>query len=233
MQRYFSNELNKDKFILSNDDWYHIKTVMRMNDKDKIEVVYNKEVYLCEIDNTNIKVIKKFENTSDNLVEVVLVIPLLRENKMDLILQKATELGVSKIIPVVTERSIIELKGEKEIKKITRWERICKEAAEQSHRNIIPSIMNIQRLSSLEKMDGLKIVCSTKEKNQNLKLFLTKHKKYDRIIIVVGPEGGLSDKEENYLIDIGFNPVTLGNRIMRVETVPIFILSVLNYEYME
>lgn len=233
MQRYFSNELNKDKFILSNDDWYHIKTVMRMNDKDKIEVVYNKEVYLCEIDNTNIKVIEKFENTSDNLVEVVLVIPLLRENKMDLILQKATELGVSKIIPVVTERSIIELKGEKEIKKITRWERICKEAAEQSHRNIIPSIMNIQILSSLEKMDGLKIVCSTKEKNQNLKLFLTKHKKYDRIIIVVGPEGGLSDKEENYLIDIGFNPVTLGNRIMRVETVPIFVLSVLNYEYME
>ncbi len=233
MQRYFSNELNIDKFILSNDDWYHIKTVMRMNDKDKIEVVYNKEVYLCEIDNTNIKVIEKFENTSDNLVEVVLVVPLLRENKMDLILQKATELGVSKIIPVVTERSIIELKGEKEIKKITRWERICKEAAEQSHRNIIPSIMNIQTLSSLEKMDGLKIVCSTKEKNQNLKLFLTKHKKYDRIIIVVGPEGGLSDKEENYLIDIGFNPVTLGNRIMRVETVPIFILSVLNYEYME
>lgn len=233
MQRYFSNELNKDKFILSNDDWYHIKTVMRMNDKDKIEVVYNKEVYLCEIDNTNIKVIEKFENTSDNLVEVVLVVPLLRENKMDLILQKATELGVSKIIPVVTERSIIELKGEKEIKKITRWERICKEAAEQSHRNTIPSIMKIQKLSNLEKMDGLKIVCSTKEKDQNLKLFLTKHKKYDRIIIVVGPEGGLSDKEENYLIDIGFNPVTLGNRIMRVETVPIFVLSVLNYEYME
>lgn len=233
MQRYFSNELNIDKFILSNDDWYHIKTVMRMNDKDKIEVVYNKEVYLCEIDNTNISVIEKLENIDDNLVEVVLVIPLLRENKMDLILQKATELGVSKIIPVVTERSIIELKGEKEIKKIIRWERICKEAAEQSHRNIIPSVMNIQTLLELEKMDGLKIVCSTKEKNQNLKLFLTKHKKYDKIIIVVGPEGGLSDKEENYLIDTGFNPVTLGNRIMRVETVPIFILSVLNYEYME
>lgn len=233
MQRYFSNKLDKDKFIISNDDWYHIKTVMRMIDKDKIEVVYEKEVYLCEIDNNDIKMLKKMDNNEDNLLEIILVIPLLRENKMDLILQKATELGVSKIIPVITERSIIELKGEKEIKKITRWERICKEAAEQSHRNIIPNVMSIQTLSDLEKMDGLKIVCSTKEKKQNLKLFLTKHKKYDKIIIVVGPEGGLSNKEENYLVNIGFNPVTLGNRIMRVETVPIFILSALNYEYME
>lgn len=233
MQRYFSNELKKDKFILSNDDWYHIKTVMRMNNRDKIEVVYNKDIYLCEIDNNNINIVDKIDNNPDPFAEVILVIPLLRENKMDLILQKATELGVSKIIPVVTERSIIELKGEKEVKKIMRWERICKEAAEQSQRNIIPLVTNIQTLADLEKMDGLRIVCSTKEKNQNLKLFLTKHKKYDKIIIVVGPEGGLSDKEENYLMEIGFNPVTLGNRIMRVETVPIFILSALNYEYME
>ena len=88
-------------------------------------------------------------------------------------------------------------------------------------------------LKELVKEDGIKIVCSTVEKENNLKKFLTEHKNYDKIIIVVGPEGGISPNEEEYLVNEGFTRVSLGKRIMRVETVPIFILSALNYEFME
>ena len=165
--------------------------------------------------------------------EIILAIPLLKEQKMDLVLQKATELGVTKIIPVTMERSIVKLDDSKEVKKIDRWSKICKEASEQSKRNSIPVISNIMTLKELVKEEGIKIVCSTIEKENNLKKFLTEHKNYDKIIIVVGPEGGISSKEEEYLVSEGFTRVSLGKRIMRVETVPIFILSALNYEFME
>lgn len=236
MQRYFSKELKNDKFTLSDDDLYHITKVMRMKTGSLIEVVYEHEVYICTLDITDkvdafIKEKRLANNEDQN--EVALIVPLLKEQKMDLILQKATELGVTMIIPVIMERSIIKLDSSKEDKRIERWTRICKEAAEQSKRVDIPIVTRIKTLKELGNLDGLKIVCSTSEKNLNLKKFLTTQKKCDRINIVVGPEGGISPKEEDLLVTLGFTKVSLGNRIMRVETVPLFIMSALNYEYME
>lgn len=237
MQRYFSEKLKDNKFELREDDMYHITRVMRMTSGDKIEVVCNENVYLCCLESVNnkleVSVVSVSEKEEKEIKEKVLIIPLLKEAKMDLILQKATELGVDKIIPVVMERSIIKLERDKEIKKLERWSKICKEASEQSMRLNIPVISNVKTLKDLENLDGLKIVCSTKEKKNSIKLFLQSHKTYDRINIVIGPEGGLSPKEEEYLNSIGFESVTLGERIMRVETVPMYILSVINYENME
>ncbi len=237
MQRYFSDKLKNNKFELRDDDMYHITRVMRMATGDKIEVVCNENVYLCCLENVNnkleVNVVSVSEKEEKEIREKVLIIPLLKENKMDLILQKATELGVDKIIPVIMERSIIKLERDKEIKKLERWSKICKEASEQSMRLNIPVISNVKTLKDLEELDGLKIVCSTKEKKNSIKLFLQSHKTYDRINIVIGPEGGLSPKEEEYLNSIGFESVTLGEQIMRVETVPMYILSVINYENME
>ena len=165
--------------------------------------------------------------------EIILVIPLLKENKMDYILQKATELGVSKVIPVEMERSIIKLEKSKEGKRIERWTRICKEASEQSKRFTIPIVTEVKNWSHLFGMDGVKMLCSTIEKHNTIKMFLQSHKNCDRMIIVVGPEGGISPKEEEKLKENGFTPVTLGNRIVRVETAPLFVLSAINYECME
>ena len=173
----------------------------------------------------------KLENNKNNNIEKVLIIPLLKENKMDLILQKSTELGVNKIIPVMMERSIIKLDSDKEIKKIERWAKICKEASEQSKRVDIPVITEVKSLKDLESIDGNKIVCSTKEKENTIKKFLSKND-IKKINIVIGPEGVISPKEEEYLNSIGFTSISLGENIMRVETVPMFILSVLNYENM-
>lgn len=237
MQRYFSNRLIDNKFELKSDDIYHITRVMRMKTGDKIEVVYNEKVHLCclEIVNHNVKVNILSENKKDEqkVCEKILVIPVLKENKMDLILQKATELGVDKIIPIAMERCIVKVDKDREEKKLERWNRICKEASEQSMRVTIPVITTVKKLEDLENMDGVKLVCSTIERKNTIKMFLQSHKTYDKIIIAIGPEGGLSLKEEQYLNSIGFSSVTLGNQIMRVETVPMFMLSVINYENME
>jgi len=236
MQRYFSNKLEDNKFELNSDDLHHISRVMRMKTGDNIEVVYNSEVYICELeinDNINILVKEKAESKEVDPIEKVLIIPLLKENKIDLILQKATELGVSKIIPVIMERSIIKLEKDRENKKIERWNKICKEASEQSKRVNIPIVTEVKSLREIENENGLKIVCSTKEKDNTIKKFLNNNKNYNKINIVIGPEGGITPKEEEYLNSIGFNSISLGNNIMRVETVPIYILSVINYENMQ
>ena len=236
MQRYFSNEFKDNKFTLNNDDLYHIIKVMRMKTGDNVEIVYNQNVYLCELninENVEIKKIKLYSENIKNEIKRVLIIPLLKEQKFDLILQKATELGVDEIIPVEMERSIVKLTNDKIEKKLERWTKICKEASEQSKRTDIPTITRVKKLSELKDLDGLKMVCSTTEKENLLKNFLTDNTNYDKINIVIGPEGGISPREEDKLVELGFKRVSLGKRIMRVETVPMFVLSVLNYEFME
>jgi len=237
MQRYFAKEKVDNSFILGDDDLYHIRTVMRMKDNDKIYVVYDKTTYICCLESvkSDIKIIieDKLESIQKNNVDVTLFLPLLKEQKMDLVLQKATELGISKIVPMTTSRSIIKLNDGKEDKKLERWRRICKEASEQAHRDTIPEIESVIDIMQLKALPGLNLVCSTVEKEKNIKYILQNHRDYDRINVVVGPEGGLSLKEEEYLKEVGYIPVTLGNNIMRVETVPIFILSTINYEFME
>lgn len=234
MQRYFSDKLNNNKFTLSSDDLYHINKVMRMKTGELMEVIHNETVYICELTtNNDIEVKEVLEDSEVKVMETVLCIPLLKEQKMDFILQKATELGVDKIIPVIMERSIVKVDNEKSIKKIERWQKICKEASEQSKRHTIPEVTEIKKISDLGLLDGTKIICSTSEKKLNLKKFMLTSKNCDKIVIVIGPEGGLSNKEEDSLVDMGYTKISLGKRILRVETVPMFILSVLNYEFME
>lgn len=236
MQRYFSKKRENEQLELSSDDIYHITRVMRMKEKEQIEVVYNSIVFICEVSVNEfpfVKIVKEEKNRIDNSKKINLIIPLLKEQKMDLILQKATELGVYEIIPVKMQRSVVKLESSKEDKRIERWTKICKEASEQSKRVDIPLITNIKELNELKNLEGLKMVCSTTEKEKTIKNFLTASQNYDRIYIVVGPEGGISDIEEKLLVNQGFTRVSLGDRIMRVETVPIFILSALNYEFME
>ncbi len=237
MQRYFAQAKNSNSFVLNSDDLFHIKTVMRMVDGDLIEVVHQNDVYICSLNNVNddikIIIVKKLENIVKKDVEIVLAIPLVKEQKMDFILQKSTELGVKKIIPFIAERSIIKLTDDKEQNKIKRWQKICKEASEQSKRVDIPVVTNVKSLKDLIDFDGQKIVCSTKKDVNSVKLFLQKQIYCDKLLLVIGPEGGLSEKEETYLVNHDFYQVTLGNRIMRVETVPLFLLSIINYEFME
>lgn len=233
MQRYFTDKLIDNNFILNNDDMYHIKTVMRMKNNDLIEIVYNNNLYHGMLDNDKIKLLKQIKTTTNIKPEVNLIIPLLKEQKMDYILQKSTELGVNNIIPTIMKHSIIKLENERLDKKLIRYQKIMKEASEQSKRLDIPTIHNLTKLIDLNVNNSVNIVCSTREKQKNIKSTLKNISKYDKINIVIGPEGGLSIEEEELLNKMGFISVSLGNQIMRVETVPIYLMSVINYEYME
>lgn len=232
MQRYFAKDYN-DKLILRDSDIHHIKNVMRMKINDKIEVIYDNKLYICNIDTLepfSLSIDETINEENKLNLDITVAIGLVKEQKFDLILQKLTELGVNKIIPLNMERSIVKLDDKKLEKKRVRWEAICKEASEQSKRTNIPEITNIMSLKELVKLEyDISLVASVKEKNKMLDYYLQNVNKCAKIIVVVGPEGGISEREELFLNDNDFNSVSFGNLIFRVETAAIYIASILNY----
>lgn len=234
MQRYFAIRKEKNTFILKDSDLHHIKQVMRMKIGTTIEVVYDSLVYECKINSINpfeLEIIQQLEINTELKTQIILGVALVKEQKFDLILQKATELGVSSIVPIIMDRCIVKLSDDKIEKKLQRWNTICKEAAEQSFRNNIPMICKpipIKKLLHIE--SDLKLVCSVNEQQKNLKTYLQNENSYGKILLVIGPEGGISPKEEEYLVNNNFNSVSLGNRVLRVETACLYACSVISYE---
>ena len=232
MQRYFK-DTNLDIFELSSDDSYHIIKVMRNNIGDKVEVVIDKTLYICEIikiDNlVTVKKLEEVECDSELPCYVTIAQSLVKEQKMYLILQKSCELGASEIIPINTTRSIVKL-DKKESKKIERWNKILKEASEQSKRIVIPKVNEIMDINDLAKLDyDIKILCTVNELSTSLKKVLSKDLNNVKIILVIGPEGGFTDSEEKLLIDNGFISTSFGNRVLRTETASLYALSIINY----
>ena len=233
MQRYFCNKLDNNKFTLSDDDSFHIEKVMRMKKEDKVEVVYNHETYICSIDSFNpvtCNIIEKTNENNEMNKKIIIVQSLVNEQKMDMILQKCTELGMYSFIPYKAINSIIKDNGKMD-KKIDRWQRIVKEASEQSKRNIIPEVLNPMDIKELiEYKADLKLICSTISDNK-LKNVIKEHNDYDTSMLVIGPEGGFDPKEEEKFINNGFIPISLGDRVLRTETASLCILSMLYYEW--
>lgn len=233
MQRYFIKQKENNKFIFDEQDIHHIKKVMRCKNNDKIEVVYDEKVYLCnidDIDNLTLSILDTYEEDRKSNINLTIAVSLVQEQKFDLILQKLTELGVSTIIPVKTERSIVKIDNIKEEKKQKRWETICKEASEQSHRTSIPNITKIMTMKELiNNKKQLNLICSLSDTTKPLDEYLKQDLK--EILFIVGPEGGFTNKEESFLIENGFKCTTLGKRVLRVETAAIYVASIINYIY--
>ena len=232
MQRYFAVDKN---LTLSNKDIHHIINVMRMKVNDKIQIVYNEEVFLCNIDSIlkksiNFSVVEKIDINNELNIKVTIAIPLVTEKKIDYILQKCTELGCHEFIIYESERSKVKV-NEKINNKLDRWNLICKEAAEQSFRNYVPKVVGIRNIKSLsEKMFDLMIIGSTKKNKKTLKNLMQNSTNCDNIIIVIGPEGGLSEKEEDFLLNNGYIGASFGGAILRCETAPVFVMSAIKYE---
>lgn len=234
MQRYFAKEKDiNNNLILETSDLHHIKTVMRNVIGDQIEVIYDNEIYLCTIENIEpikLKIENVYVEDREIPLELTIAVGLVNEQKFDLILQKLTELGVSTIIPLKMERSIVKLDDNKMEKKLIRWEKICKEASEQSHRTKIPTITKLMTIKELEQNTSeLKLVCSLSNNSKPLDEYLKNDLK--SILFVIGPEGGISPKEEEQLISQGFKTTTLGKRVLRVETAAIYVTGIINYVY--
>ena len=232
MQQYFAKNKSLE---LEESDYHHIKNVMRMKTGDLIKIVYDNIFYTCKLNvnkDVDIEVISE-EKKNINKVKIISAFSLIKEQKLDYLLQKGTEVGIDYFIPINTKRSIVKIDNKKDNKKKDRWTRILKEASEQSFRSNIPIIENVLELNDLIKIKAdLKLICSLNEKTENIKKVLEKNNKCDTILIVTGPEGGFELNEEKKLMENGFIPISLGNNVLRAETAPIVCASMINYEFM-
>lgn len=244
MQRYFAPYIvTEDAFQITGEDYRHIIKVMRMKEDDQIIcVAEDHKAALCKITNISdeivtAQVVQWLEESVELPVEVTIVSGLPKGDKLDLIIQKGTELGAHKFIPFIAARSIVKWDEKKADKKISRWQKIAKEAAEQSHRNLIPEVVSPVGLQSLiEKSDSydIKLVAyeevSRQGETMNLVKSLQSLKKGGSVLVVFGPEGGLTAGEVEKLLDCGFISCGLGPRILRTETAPLYLLSAVSYQ---
>lgn len=240
MQRYFIDEIIKQEMIinLNPDDLHHLRNVMRKNNGDQIICLDKQgQVFKGQIEditNGRIRMIEKLDEDNELDVEVTLVYALPKGDKFELVLQKATELGVSRIVPLLTKRCVVKSDPVRFAKKMTRYQKILKEASEQSRRNIIPEITNVINLNQLENYLGDYNLVAYEElakqgEDKVLKETLNKLTSGAKITIIVGCEGGFEASEIEMMETLNIKACSLGKRILRSETAPLYFLSVIGY----
>lgn len=243
MNKFFikENQIVDKKINIIGNDVNHIKNVLRLNVEDKIEIcnIDKKINFICKIlkidkDKIECFILNKIEDKVEPQIEITIFQGLPKFDKMELIIQKSVELGAKDITPVVMERSIVKLDEKTEEKKIIRWNKISEMAAKQSKRNIIPkvnNIINIKNICNYIKDYDIVLLAYEEEKQNTLKnelKELTKNTK--KIGVIIGPEGGISQKEVELLKNSGAKIITLGDRILRTETVALAMISIIMYE---
>ena len=245
LQRYFLEQSfdEQDESILTGDDYKHIVNVMRMTVDDKIIAVSDGEAFVSSIVNmTQVTVeIRKVEGPlpkNELPVHVTIVNGLAKGDKHDFIVQKGTELGVSTIIPFKAERSIVKWDDKKGSKKIERLQKIAKQAAEQCHRTFVPKVedpLTLNQLTVISKEYDVLLFADEEDAKSSVPHRIADRVKNiankQKVLIVFGPEGGLSRNEAEVLTTSGFLPIALGPRILRTETAPLYFLSALSYEF--
>ena len=238
MQRYFISEKKQELMYLEPGDIYHSKKVMRNNVGDKvvgIDKIGNN--YICEIVNVDIgeiKILEKIHNETELDVSVTLIYALPKGDKFELVLQKSTELGVHRIVPLQTNRCVIKTNQEKFTKKKVRYQKIVKEASEQSYRNRIPIIEDVISIHDINKYTSIYNIVAYEEdakvgEQKQLANTLTQLQSGDSITIIVGCEGGFDEQEIQIMQSMGVQSCSLGKRILRSETAPLYMLSVIGY----
>ena len=245
MHKFFTPKelINGDVAKIIGDDVKHIYKVLRISEGEKVTLNNCEGVeYLGRVKSVSkqevlIDILEELESNNESDVNIYLFQGLPKSQKMDLIVQKGTELGITEFIPTITHRVDVKLKGE--FKKLDRLNRIALEAAKQSKRSIIPKVLEpIEFDEVLEKINSLDllIVPYENENNFGIKTLINELRKENNIDniknigIFVGPEGGIGEDEIERLKDKGAYIVTLGKRILRTETAGFVATSLIQYE---
>lgn len=233
-QVYF--EAGTGEATIVGDDVKHIWKVLRLKEKDKVlvndlnGVDYSGEIMSVSKEEVKIKLNEIITASSESPLEIIIFQGIPKGQKMDLISQKLSELGVTKIVQLRMERTIPE--NENENKKLERYRRIILEACKQSKRSRITTITPPMVLDEASKLIGdldLLIVPYENEADRGLKSMAEKIMSAKKIGILVGPEGGISEEEIKKLEDMGGEIITLGPRILRTETCALTVVSILQY----
>lgn len=245
MQRYFvpKEQFNDNAVTIKSDDYHHIVKVLRMSIGDEVIAVLSDQgsarVKIDNITNEEVltTVIEWLNEDKELPVHVTIVSGLPKGDKLEYIIQKGTELGASSFIPFIADRSIVKWDVKKAAKKVERLQKIAKEAAEQSHRTIVPHVempLTINQLIDQARSFDVLLIAYEEEAKQNESSVLSKTLQSINpgasVIVVFGPEGGLTESEVERLKGAGFTPCGLGPRILRTETAPLYVLSAVSYQ---
>jgi 16S rRNA (uracil1498-N3)-methyltransferase len=231
--------LENGRLKIEGSEVRHIRRVLRLKAGDRLVLFDgsgNEYEGIIAEENPS-SVVFEVENILSSLkespLEITLAQSLLKGEKMEYLIRKATELGIKKIIPFFSSRSVPLLDKPKKLKRYHRWEKIAIEACKQCGRTAIPKVEPLQSYSDMLGMapaEALRLIPWEKE-GQGLKEVLKESKGRTKIFFMVGPEGGISDEEAGEAKKAGFIPITLGKRILRSETAALCVLSVLQYEW--
>ncbi len=231
------DQIGTGEAVIIGSDVNHIKNVLRMKPGEKILIGdgdssdYECEITVIEDDKVTARILSRREGKSELPVRVYLFQGIPKSDKMELIIQKAVELGVYKIIPVSLKRCVVKLDTKKEETRIKRWNAISLSAAKQSERNLIPEVTSVMDLKgALSYAEGLDWKIIPYEEESGMDSFrnkLCELKPGMSAGIFIGPEGGFEPDEVSAACDKGFTPVSLGRRILRTETAGIAVLSFL------
>lgn len=247
VQRYFvgNDQIHDEHVTIEGDDAHHILKVMRMKPGERLIVCNeNAQAFSCFVEEgtgqrVRCRIDHQVEEERELPIHVTIVQGLPKGDKLELIVQKATELGVTAFIPFESERAIVKWEQPLKVqKKLDRLRKIAKEAAEQSHRSMVPLIESpISLIELLAKKDDYthKIVAFEEEakrgERRGFANLLQSIKQGESLLVVIGPEGGLSEQEVDAFKESGFESVGLGPRILRTETAPLYVLSAVSYHF--
>ena len=244
MSKFFvkTEQINNNDIVIIGDDVNHIINVLRMKKTDKVQICnqdtgdnYNAEIVNYSKNEVECKIISKINETTESNVHITLFQGIPKFEKMELIIQKSVELGANSIIPVNMKRCVVKLEGKDEIKKNERWQKIAESAAKQCGRGFIPEVkhlINVKEICNWINEYDVIIVTYENVKENTLKAELKKLKATDlKIGVVIGPEGGFEESDIKLLKESGAKIVTLGDRILRTETVALNVLSIIMYEF--
>lgn len=240
MPRFFidNDNLFEKNIKIVGDDVKHISKVLRNKIGDILELSDGKgNNYLCRISSINnseiLTDIIDHRVESDSIINVTLFQALPKLTKMDTIIQKCTEIGITNITPFESIRTIVEIKDEKSKQnKLSRWQKIAFEASKQCKRAVIPkidAIINWKQLLEATSEYDLAVIAYENE-TESLKQVLKKNMEARNVCIIIGPEGGFSDDEVKEILSKGVSSVSLGKRILRTETAGMTLLSIIMYE---
>lgn len=242
MHRFFVEEpaMGANSITITGGDVNHIKNVLRMSVGDKICVIngQNNKEYYCEItalgsNTVDTRICEIRESDQELANEIVLFQGLPKSDKMELIIQKAVELGVHTIVPVSTDRTVVKLDAKKEANKRKRWMSISESAAKQSGRLRIPEVTQVvsfeEALEMAGKMDVRLIPYELAEGMEKTREVMSGIQPGQSVAVFIGPEGGFESSEIEKAREIGVQSITLGKRILRTETAGLVTLAMLVY----
>ncbi len=232
-------QITEEKIFIKGSDVNHIKNVLRMKAGEEVCISGGTDKgYLCKIESLSseevvMHIIEETEANTELPSRLYLFQGLPKSDKMEWIIQKAVELGVYEIIPVVTKRAVVKLDEKKSAKKTERWNAIAEGGAKQSGRNLIPKVKEAmsyrEAIEYAKKLDVVLIPYELATEMQKTRQVISGIKPGDSVGIFIGPEGGFEEAEAAYAVENGAKCLTLGKRILRTETAGLAVLSILMY----